>query len=97
MRKPKYIRDLEAYGVEFDLLTAFRRELDPFGVTVCWNDRLRVWVLGRFGRGAGCVFQTCKVGPEALAGMIADGYAKTVAQFDELDRERTEQETANAG
>lgn len=93
MRKPTHICDLEECGKTLADLAAFRRQLESFRITVCWNTSIGIWILGKVARpGAiGPDFYSLKVSTPTLADMMND--ARQVARdFEGMQRLAIEEE-----
>ena len=71
MRKPSHIEHLESCGRTYADLTAFRRQLESFRITVAWNTSRREWILGKVPA-HGPTFISLRVGTESLAALMAD-------------------------
>lgn len=73
-RKPKHLKDLEDCGKTFADLSEFRKFLSPFRITVCWNTKLRVWILCKVNQPGlpGPTYVTLKLGHGAMAEAMED-------------------------
>ena len=85
MRPPAHILSLEQAGSSFAELTAFRRQLEGFRITVCWNPNLKVWILGKVPR-TGPTFISLKVGLLALVDLMQDPRA-VARQFEAIEEQ----------